>query len=80
MSFAGADQIRGQSRRIQTELEEVGQFAARLEAEKGALAERLEEEGAERVTVVASISHERDFLLRQASGRGQRVLTPRSYL
>lgn len=43
----------------------------RIEAEKAVLAERVEDEAAERVTVVASITHERNFLLRQA--RSQRL-------
>lgn len=38
----------------------------RIEAEKAVLAERVDDEAAERVTVVASITHERNFLLRQA--------------
>eukprot|EP00752_Nemacystus_decipiens_P016541 g14784.t1 len=58
-------QVRAQSKRAETELEEVRQNAARIEAEKAVLEERVEVEGAERVTVVASVSHERDFLLRQ---------------
>lgn len=43
----------------------------RIEAEKVVLAERVEDEASERVTVVASITHERNFLLRQA--RSQRL-------
>eukprot|EP00903_Cladosiphon_okamuranus_P007670 g7438.t1 len=58
-------QVRAQSKRAEIELEEARQNAARIEAEKALLEERVEVEGAERVTVVASLSHERDFLLRQ---------------
>lgn len=61
--------MRAQSKRAETELEEARQNAARVEAEKAVLEERVEVEGAERVTVVASVSHERDFLLRQARTR-----------
>lgn len=60
-------QVRSQSKRAESELEEVRQNTARIETEKAVLEERVEVEGAERVTVVASVSHERDFLLRQAS-------------
>ncbi|CAM9123728.1 unnamed protein product [Ectocarpus fasciculatus] len=60
-------QVRAQSKRIESELEEARENAARIEAEKAVLEERVEVEGAERVTVVASVSQERDFLLRQAS-------------
>lgn len=59
--------MRAQSKRAESELEEARQNVARIEAEKAVLEERVEVEGAERVTVVASVSHERDFLLRQAS-------------
>lgn len=59
--------MRAQGKRAESELEQVRQRAARIEAEKAVLKERVEFEGAERVTVVASVSHERDFLLRQAS-------------
>lgn len=51
---------------MDSELEEFRETVARIEAEKVALAEKAEEEAAERVTLVSSISHERDFLLRQA--------------
>ncbi|CAB1119443.1 unnamed protein product [Ectocarpus sp. CCAP 1310/34] len=59
-------QVRAQSIRIESELEEAREHATRIEAEKAVLEERVEVEGAERVTVVASVSQERDFLLRQA--------------
>lgn len=59
--------MRAQSRRAESELEETRRNVTRLDAEKASLAERVEVEGAERVTMVASVSHERDFLLRQAS-------------
>ena len=59
--------MRAESKRAESELDEVRQYASRIEAEKEVLKERVEVEGAERVTVVASVSHERDFLLRQAS-------------
>lgn len=59
--------MRAQSKRIESELEEARENATRIEAEKAVLEERVEVEGAERVTVVASVSQERDFLLRQAS-------------
>lgn len=65
-------QVRAQSKRAESELEEVRQNTARIETEKAVLEERVEVEGAERVTVVASVSHERDFLLRQASVSPQR--------
>lgn len=58
-------QVRAQGRYVDSEVDQLRQSIARLETEKTALAERVEEEGAERVTVVSSISHERDFLLRQ---------------
>ncbi|CAM9418029.1 unnamed protein product [Scytosiphon promiscuus] len=59
-------QVRAQSKRAEAELEEARRKTVGLEAEKALLRERVEVEGAERVTVVASVSHERDFLLRQA--------------
>ncbi len=59
--------MRAESKRAESELDEIRQYATRIEAEKAVLEERVEVEGAERVTVVASVSHERDFLLRQAS-------------
>lgn len=62
-----SDQVRAQSKRAESELEEVRQNTVRIETEKAELEERVEVEGAERVTVVASVTHERDFLLRQAS-------------
>lgn len=62
-------QVRAQSKRAESDLEEARRNAARIETEKAVLEERVEVEGAERVTVVASVSHERDFLLRQASIR-----------
>ncbi|CAM9753484.1 unnamed protein product, partial [Hapterophycus canaliculatus] len=55
-------QMRAQSKRAESELEEARRKTTRLEAEKAVLEERVEVEGAERVTVVASVSHERDFL------------------
>lgn len=61
-----AGQVRAQGRQVESEVEELRQVVSRLEAEKARLAEKVEEEGAERVTIVAAISHERDFLLRQA--------------
>lgn len=60
------------------ESEELRRRVTRTEAEKAKLEERVEVEGAERVTVVASITHERDFLLRQASVR--RNLSISSYI
>lgn len=59
-------QVRAQGKHVDSELDDLRQAVARLEAEKAALAEKVELEGAERVTVVSSMSHERDFLLRQA--------------
>ncbi|CAN0051172.1 unnamed protein product, partial [Laminaria digitata] len=59
-------QVRAQRKRADFESEELRQRISRVEAEKAKLEERVEVEGAERVTVVASITHERDFLLRQA--------------
>lgn len=72
-------QVRAQGRNVDSEVEQLRRVIARLEAEKTALAERVEEEGAERVTVVSSISHERDFLIRQVlqihcGGRAESVL------
>lgn len=62
-----SEQVRAQSRRVESELEELRQNFARVETEKAVLEERVEVEAAERVTVVSSVSHERDFLLKQAS-------------
>ncbi|CAM9435559.1 unnamed protein product [Ectocarpus sp. 4 AP-2014] len=67
-------QVRAQSKRIESELEEARENASRIEAEKAVLEERVEVEGAERVTVVASVSQERDFLLRQASISAQQTV------
>ncbi|CAN0402680.1 unnamed protein product, partial [Ectocarpus sp. 12 AP-2014] len=67
-------QVRAQSKRIESELEEARENATRIEAEKAVLEERVEVEGAERVTVVASVSQERDFLLRQASISDQKTV------
>lgn len=61
--------MRAQSKKRDCESEELRRRVALIEAEKAKLEERVEVEGAERVTVVASITHERDFLLRQASVR-----------
>lgn len=61
------EQLRGQGKRSESEVQGLRETIARVEAEKVVLAAQVEEEGAERVTVVASITHERDFLLRQAS-------------
>lgn len=61
--------MRAQSKRADFESEELRQRVSRIEAEKAKLEESVEVEGAERVTVVASITHERDFLLRQARVR-----------
>lgn len=68
------EQVRAQSKRIESELEEARENATRIEAEKAVLEERVEVEGAERVTVVASVSQERDFLLRQASISAQKAV------
>lgn len=66
-------QVRVQGRNVDNEVDQLRQTIAQLrqtiawlETEGAALAHKVEEEGAERVTVVSSISHERDFLLRQA--------------
>ncbi|CAN0287984.1 unnamed protein product, partial [Ectocarpus sp. 8 AP-2014] len=66
-------QVRAQSKRIESELEEARENVTRVEAEKAVLEERVEVEGAERVTVVTSVSQERDFLLRQASISAQKT-------
>ena len=58
--------MRAQGKKAEAELEEMRNTIGGIEAEKAALAERVEDEAAERVTVVASITHERNFLLRQA--------------
>lgn len=59
--------MRTEGKITQAEVEDLRQTAARVEAEKVLLVERVEVEAAERVTVVSSITHERDFLLKQAS-------------
>ncbi|CAM9884936.1 unnamed protein product, partial [Discosporangium mesarthrocarpum] len=60
-------QVQAERKQAEAALERVREGAAALEEEKDALAERVEVEGAERVTVVAAITHERDFLLRQVN-------------
>lgn len=59
--------MRTEGKITQAEVEDLRQTAARVEAEKVLLVERVEVEAAERVTVVSSVTHERDFLLKQAS-------------
>lgn len=76
VTYLLAKQVRAQNIRTETKLEELRQNTTRVEAEKEALAERVEEEGAERVTLVASITHERDFLLRQASLQLKKAFIP----
>ncbi|CBJ25593.1 Myosin, heavy chain 10, non-muscle [Ectocarpus siliculosus] len=67
-------QVRAQSKRIESELDEARENVTRIEAEKAVLEERVDVEGAERVTVVTSVSQERDFLLRQVDRLEQEVV------
>lgn len=71
--------MRTEGKNAQAELEDLRQTAARVEAEKVLLVERVEVEAAERVMTVSSITHERDFLLKQASfQRGRAFYCPPS--